>query len=83
MTNIVDIEASCVRSGLYVYSTLEAVGIAATGIVLDSTHSWALMFELLAGLHVTGGLFFALFADSRPRFGDAKHAEDAEQSSRE
>ena len=60
-------------------STLEALGIAVTGIVLDRTKSWARMFQLLAGLHVLGGLFYAVFADSKARFGETKHAGDAEQ----
>ena len=53
-------------------SLLEACGILVTGIVLDGTHSWAVLWLVVAGLHMLGGLFFTLFADSRPRFNAAK-----------
>jgi hypothetical protein len=53
-------------------SMLEAGGIAVTGVLLDRTQSWAVMFCTVAGLHVLGGSLFLLFGDSTARFCTGK-----------
>ena len=49
-------------------SMMEAGGIAVTGVILDKTQSWSILFQAVAILHMFGGLVYTLFADSRPRF---------------
>ena len=52
-------------------TVLEAGGIAGTGYILETQHSWAVLFVVVAGLHVVGGLVYVCFSDSKPRFQDA------------
>ena len=51
-------------------TVLEAGGIAGTGYILETQHSWAALFVVVAGLHVLGGLVYVCFSDSKPRFQD-------------
>ena len=53
-------------------SLLEAGGIAVTGVLLDRTQSWAVMFSTIAGLHALGGALFLVFGDSTARFSSGK-----------
>ena len=39
-----------------------------TGVVLDQTHSWPMVFELLAGVYLVGLLVFLAFADGEQIF---------------
>ena len=48
-------------------SIVEAFSIYGTGLILDSRHSWPLVFEIVAGINVLGGLFYIFFASSKPQ----------------
>ena len=48
-------------------SIVEAFSIYGTGLILDSQHSWPLVFEVVAGVNVLGGLFYIFFASSKPQ----------------
>ena len=48
-------------------SIVEAFSIYGTGLILDSRHSWPLVFEIVAGVNVLGGLFYIFFASSKPQ----------------
>ena len=51
-------------------TVLEAGGLAGTGYILETQHSWATLFVIVAGLHVLGGVVYMCFSDSKPRFQD-------------
>lgn len=46
-------------------SIVEAFSIYGTGLILDSRHSWPLVFEIVAAVNVLGGLFYICFASSK------------------
>ena len=52
-------------------TVLEAGGIAGAGFILETQHSWGLLFAVVAGLHVFGGLVYVCFSDSKARFQEA------------
>ena len=47
---------------------LEAGGIAGTGYILESRHSWGLLFMVVAAMHIFGGTVYVCFSDSKARF---------------
>lgn len=42
--------------------------VYATGVILDSTHSWALVFQLVAGCYLAGAVAFVALASAEPQF---------------
>lgn len=44
------------------------VGVYASGLILEATGSWALVFQTAAGIYLFGLLFYLLFASSRKLF---------------
>lgn len=48
-------------------SIVEAFSIYGTGLILDSRHSWPLVFQIVAGVNVLGGIFYICFASSKPQ----------------
>lgn len=48
-------------------SIVEAFSVYGTGLILDSKHSWPLVFQIVAGINVLGGLFYICFASSKPQ----------------
>ena len=48
---------------------------AGSGYILETRHSWSLLFAVVAGLHVLGGLVYICFSDSKARFQNASGSE--------
>lgn len=46
---------------------VESLSIYGTGLILDSHHSWPLVFEIVASVSIAGGIFYILFASSKPQ----------------
>jgi predicted MFS family arabinose efflux permease len=44
------------------------VGVTVSGFILQQTGSWALVFQVAAGLYVFGLVFYLLFASARREF---------------
>jgi ACS family sodium-dependent inorganic phosphate cotransporter len=44
------------------------VGVTVSGVILQETGSWALVFQVAAGIYVFGLLFYLLFASARREF---------------
>ncbi|MBF13246.1 MAG: MFS transporter [Legionellales bacterium] len=44
------------------------VGGVLTGIILDTTHSWDMVFYVVAGVSFFGGIFYFLFASTEKQF---------------
>ena len=44
---------------------VESLSIYGTGLILDSHHSWPLVFEIVASVSIAGGVFYILFASSK------------------
>jgi ACS family sodium-dependent inorganic phosphate cotransporter len=44
------------------------VGVALTGLILDATGSWALVFQISAGVYVFGAIVWLLFATGKQVF---------------
>ena len=49
-------------------SIVEALSIYGTGVILDSTHSWPLVFRIVASLHVLGGTLYLILASTKRQF---------------
>lgn len=49
-------------------SIVEALSIYGTGVILDSTHSWPLVFRIVASLHVLGGTTYLILASTKRQF---------------
>ena len=49
--------------------------IAGSGYILETRHSWSLLFAVVAGLHLLGGLVYICFSDSKARFQNASGSE--------
>src|SRR5262249_14604167 len=44
------------------------VGNVLTGVILDATHSWTLVFSLLIVMYVSATIFFSIFASGEVQF---------------
>ncbi len=44
------------------------VGVYVSGLILNATHSWTLVFQVAAGIYLFGAVFYLLFANSRRLF---------------
>ncbi len=54
-------------------TVLEAGGIAGTGYILESRHSWGLLFVVVAALHIFRGVVYVCFSDSKARFHEGSN----------
>ncbi|KAK9829674.1 hypothetical protein WJX72_007295 [[Myrmecia] bisecta] len=62
-------------------SLLEAASIYGTGLILDHTKSWSLIFQLTAMIHIFGASVFMSWASSEPEFEQKPAAQIKKQSS--
>lgn len=46
---------------------VESLSVYGTGLILDSHHSWPLVFEIVASVSIAGGIFYILLASSKPQ----------------
>ncbi len=44
------------------------IGVYVTGLILDATNSWALVFQVTAGVTLFGMVFYAIFASGEKQF---------------
>jgi ACS family sodium-dependent inorganic phosphate cotransporter len=44
------------------------IGVYVSGLILETTGSWALVFQTAAGVYVFGLVFYLIFASSRKLF---------------
>jgi hypothetical protein len=49
-------------------SLMGTFSVYATGLILDASHSWSLVFELVAGFYLIGAASFVTMASAEQQF---------------
>jgi hypothetical protein len=49
-------------------SLMGTCSVYATGLILESTHSWSLVFQLVAGFYLAGAVAFLAWASAEQQF---------------
>jgi len=44
------------------------IGVYVSGLILNLTHSWTLVFQVAAGIYLFGMVFYLIFASSKRLF---------------